>query len=261
MRGENMSKLIDLTNQTFGYWKVLQRAENSKDGRAKWLCECTACGIQRSVDGSHLRGGRTTNCGCIKMQKMANANSINEIGNKYGKLIVLSKAETPNNKYGCYWRCQCDCGNVAIVKGDYLRNGDTKSCGCLNSKNESIISQLLIQHNINFKTQYYFNDLYSIAKKDKLYFDFAVFNNSQLLYLIEYDGIQHFSKDHEWGNNGFEKTRINDLHKNRYCFNNCIPLIRIPYDCKYSINDLLLETTEFLLTQKNEKEYYDRIKN
>ena len=49
-----MSKLIDLTNQNFGFWKVLERGNNSKGGRAKWICECTACGKIKEVDGSHL---------------------------------------------------------------------------------------------------------------------------------------------------------------------------------------------------------------
>lgn len=30
-----MSKLIDLTGQDFGYWHVIERAENSKGGRAR----------------------------------------------------------------------------------------------------------------------------------------------------------------------------------------------------------------------------------
>lgn len=29
------------------------------------------------------------------------------------------------------WECQCDCGNIFIALGENLRNGHTKSCGCL----------------------------------------------------------------------------------------------------------------------------------
>lgn len=35
-----MSKLIDLTNETFGYWKVLYRANNDSRGKARWHCLC-----------------------------------------------------------------------------------------------------------------------------------------------------------------------------------------------------------------------------
>lgn len=29
------------------------------------------------------------------------------------------------------WLCTCNCGNLTEVRGDKLRNGDIKSCGCL----------------------------------------------------------------------------------------------------------------------------------
>lgn len=41
-----MSKLIDITGQTFGYWLVLERDNDpSKKGHgAYWICKCTNCG-------------------------------------------------------------------------------------------------------------------------------------------------------------------------------------------------------------------------
>lgn len=33
------------------------------------------------------------------------------------------------------WLTKCDCGNEKIVKSDYLNNGNTKSCGCLQKEN------------------------------------------------------------------------------------------------------------------------------
>ena len=49
---------------------------------------------------------------------------------KFGKLLVLrmsGKTKSGNIK----WLCQCDCGNQSVVVGSKLRNGSTKSCGCL----------------------------------------------------------------------------------------------------------------------------------
>lgn len=35
------------------------------------------------------------------------------------------------------WRCQCECGNEIVVRGDSLRSGHTKSCGCLQKEKVS----------------------------------------------------------------------------------------------------------------------------
>lgn len=33
-----------------------------------------------------------------------------------------------------YWKCKCECGNYTTVRSDCLKDGNTKSCGCLNYK-------------------------------------------------------------------------------------------------------------------------------
>lgn len=57
---------------------------------------------------------------------------INEIGNTYGYLTVIGDAPSENSR--AMWLCQCKCGNVCTVSGKQLRNGNTKSCGCLKSE-------------------------------------------------------------------------------------------------------------------------------
>lgn len=96
-------------------------------------------------------------------------------------------------------------------------------------------------------------------KCGKLRFDFYIKNK----YIIEYDGKQHFQAiDFFGGEEEFYQRREHDLIKNKYCFDNNIPLIRIPYDAEniYTVDDLILETTRFLLTPKNENEYYSKRK-
>ena len=127
----------------------------------------------------------------------------------------------------------------------------------MNSINEAKIAEMLDTLKIQYKQQYSFDDLYSKRKCDKLYFDIAVFNANILLYLIEYDGIQHFESGHF--NQDFSIVRTNDLQKNKYCFEHNIPIIRIPYNKEYNINDLKLETTRYLLTPDNEEKYYASI--
>lgn len=52
------------------------------------------------------------------------------IGKRFGRLIVLEKAEKAENGKTQY-KCKCDCGNIAIVKRNSLVSNHTKSCGCL----------------------------------------------------------------------------------------------------------------------------------
>ena len=97
--------------------------------------------------------------------------------------------------------------------GTKLRSGHTSSCGCLVSKGEFQISQILSQNNIDFKRQIIFDDCIYI---NNLRFDFGIYQNDQLLYLIEFDGEQHFySKDNGWNTKEhLLETQIRDKIKN-----------------------------------------------
>jgi hypothetical protein len=61
-----MPPLIDLAGETFGLWTVLHRdSTNTRNEHPKWICACQ-CGTWRSISGSDLRSGKSTNCGCKK---------------------------------------------------------------------------------------------------------------------------------------------------------------------------------------------------
>lgn len=264
---------IEIPTETkFGYWKVLKRVENDSYNRICYLCLCTACGEQKIVPKARLVSERSTNCGCIRMKKMQMSNIIDETGKTYGFLQVQRQATeeekqikllNSNTKKGTYWNCTClNCGKKnVIVLGSHLRNKSTISCGCIHSKNEVIIQQILDQNGYYYKTQYKFDNLRVGKSNTRLIFDIGVFDSKEykkLKYLIEYDGEQHFKTGSGLFNSPENVKRIhtNDLLKNRYCFDNNIPIIRIPYNAKYTVEDLKLETTRFLLTPQNEEIYY-----
>ena len=119
-------KKIDLTGQRFGKLVVIKESPERKNGRICWECQCD-CGNVAIVKGLSLKNGDTKSCGCW--------NKGEEIGNKYGKWLVIDKA--PNRNRRAYWLCQCECGEIKEVLGANLRNGHSTSCGCQN-KNDLI---------------------------------------------------------------------------------------------------------------------------
>ena len=50
-------------------------------------------------------------------------------GMRFGKLVALNYTKTLTGCPG--WVCRCDCGNYKIINGQHLRNGSTRSCGCV----------------------------------------------------------------------------------------------------------------------------------
>lgn len=51
------------------------------------------------------------------------------IGQKFGMLTVL--ADGGMSGVNRYWICQCDCGTTKRIRGNRLRSGENKSCGCM----------------------------------------------------------------------------------------------------------------------------------
>lgn len=60
------------------------------------------------------------------------------IGQRYGRLTVLQRAETINKR--TRWLCRCDCGQEVTVEAYNLKTGHTQSCGCLQKEAASLAS-------------------------------------------------------------------------------------------------------------------------
>lgn len=220
---------------TYGYLTIIARAENSKEGRAQWLCRCK-CGNETIVLGKHLRSGNTKSCGCYQRERAAQSN-MNRVGSlvgqRFGKLTVLSESgfiTGTNGKRRRLYKCLCDCGNYCEVQHQYLTYGDTTSCGCIRSKGEFLIAQLLKEHSIPFKQEYIFPDL---VDKAPLRFDFCVFDKyNNIICLIEFQGEQHL-----YPSNGFYNEDLikHDKQKEEYCLKNNIHLEKIYYKKNFTI--------------------------
>ena len=66
------------------------------------------------------------------MRKLAN----DLTGKTFGKLEVIGVHDTGSRK--TYYVCQCDCGNIKVVRADALISGATKSCGCIKKEQDKI---------------------------------------------------------------------------------------------------------------------------
>ena len=55
-------------------------------------------------------------------------------GRRFERFIVIKRYLENDKQYDTFWLCKCDCGNERIVSSKSLRNGMTKSCGCLNKE-------------------------------------------------------------------------------------------------------------------------------
>jgi len=56
--------------------------------------------------------------------------AIDMAGQRFGRLTAI-KAANKQKHGGIIWECICDCGRTVYVRQDNIKNGITKSCGCL----------------------------------------------------------------------------------------------------------------------------------
>jgi hypothetical protein len=61
-------------------------------------------------------------------------NTVNLMGQSFGKLTVVGRA--PSQHQATTWRCRCSCGRLADYRADLLRAGRRVSCGCADPSNK-----------------------------------------------------------------------------------------------------------------------------
>lgn len=213
--------LIDETGHHYGQLTVIKPVRLPGERKIKWECQCS-CGNTIYCYGSDLRSGKRTSCG-----NRCNSR-IDMTGKTFGFLTVIEQDKTPAKEWPdrtIHWICKCNnCGSIKSVSGRNLRRGDTKSCGCIKSAGETLITNILEELNIDFQKEYTFSDLISPFSSLKLRFDFALFKENRLICLIEYQGSQHEHEVAYFGNK-FEKIKRCDEVKRQYCIEHDIPLI------------------------------------
>lgn len=56
------------------------------------------------------------------------------VGQRFGRLEVLRRAENATGSHKTQFFCRCDCGKELLVKSTHLTQGWTQSCGCLRTE-------------------------------------------------------------------------------------------------------------------------------
>ena len=109
------------------------------------------------------------------------------------------------------------------IKPHNLKNN--RECPiCSESKGEKAIRLYLENNEIKFKQEYKFENC---KYKNQLPFDFYI---PEYNLCIEFDGEQHYKAfEYFGGEKSFRLTKIRDKIKNKYCSDNKINLLRIPY--------------------------------
>ena len=124
-----------------------------------------------------------------------------------------------------------------VSPANFLRG--TRCPKCIFSRGEKAINDYLTENNIRFETEKTFDDL--IFKRN-LRFDFYLPDYNLI---IEYDGRQHYKPSSFGSKNklkiagNFKSCKKRDRMKDRYCKENGIELLRIPYHQYNEIGSIL----------------------
>ena len=132
--------------------------------------------------------------------------------------------------HNAYTKMKYRCCNNHINETTWRNFQQGLRCpNCNKYKGENKVEDFLQSYNIEYEIQKTFKDC---KDRSLLRFDFYLTNYNMC---VEYDGIGHFEPinfngiDDKRANEGFKKQKLHDQIKDKYCLDNNIKLIRIPY--------------------------------
>jgi hypothetical protein len=183
------------------------------------IISCHVHGVFNQSISNHLRGKGCPKCvgrGLSTIELIALFN--NQHNNKYDYSLV--------NYVNCHTKITIICpkhGEFSQTPNNHKRG---QGCPiCKESKGEREIREFLINNNIKYIRQYRFNDC---KYKRVLPFDFYL---PELNKCIEYQGEQHYrAVDLFGGEAGFKNLQHRDKIKEKYCYLNNIPLLKIRFN-------------------------------
>lgn len=124
-------------------------------------------------------------------------------GNKYGKLTVISRSDdyiSPSGHREVCWKCLCECGNIVNIRAARLKNGTTRSCGCLRKDLEKNRGAVFIHGDSAKNANYHRLWRIYMRMKQRVYYpackiDEQVYGNLSICdEWMNEDGYQNFKK-------------------------------------------------------------------
>lgn len=235
------------------YGKSLILNSDYTHGEEKISVKCLQGHVWLSSPLYLLKGKGCPNCNKDKFVsplKKSHEQFVCEMKNKYGDEYEIlgdydlfnKKVLTRHNPCGHEWK---------PIASNLYSNGSCPKCH--QSKGEKEIRKYLLDNSLEFENEYAFDDCR--GEKYSLRFDFCIFKDRNVWFLIEYDGEFHFKENKIYKNESVRKQKFRELKnrdfiKTEYCENKKIPLLRIPYWDKENITDIIRKFTDELLSRK-----------
>ncbi len=214
-------KFCELANEKNPNVEIVGEYTGNKN---KIKVRCKKHGIEwEPLPAAVLRG-----CGCSECLRERIAEKKRRTHDEFVKIVsktsphieILGVYKNARNKIKV--RCK-NHNEIYYVTPDLLIHGGGNCPKCTMTSGEYKVANYLDSKGYEYISQYSFSDS-EISRKR---FDFYI---PSVNTCIEYDGIQHFEPVSNFGGeNAFNYIKKNDEEKNRYCINNEINLIRVPY--------------------------------
>ncbi len=221
-------KFISVANTThnneFDYSRVSYKNMASK---VEIICKLHGPFLQRAKN--HINGSKCPKCNYSTLPQ--NRPLTTEEFLTKAKKVHGDRYDYSKTSYGRTNNCPVSI--TCNIHGEFLQKPAThlKGSGCKlcnRSKSEIVISDILSRLDISFVEQKSFYGLKGQGNRKPLTYDFAVYNQYGVVFLLEFDGDQHFKNIPYWGGEeSLQKYKLNDAIKNEFCEKNKIQLYRL----------------------------------
>lgn len=231
---KSRKKELEITDKKLTRWASENDIVVLEKKKQSLKLMCNKCGDTWNTQTGHVFGGKGGCSVCLgsKYNISAFKEKLKELKRFDLKVISKEHSSYVKMKFVCM---QEDCKHEWETRSTSVIKGS--GCPlCATSRGNRRIANTLRGLGIDYEIEKTFD---ACKNKNALPFDAYVESHNLL---IEYDGVQHFEAvDFFGGKEHFEYRQVNDEIKNKFCEENGIELLRIPYWEFNNIEDIIIE--------------------